>query len=339
MKGEDATYVYERRVDPELAGPFAKDPEREEFLERLNAWLVLHADAEYLPLEETLPTLHVVGAPRSGTTLLHQALISRLDLGYVDNLTATFWRAPAYGLQLAHALGLSEQRSSFESSFGRTGGAGEPHEFGYFWNDHLRYPDLAERDPDHDETIDWNYLRRIIVNMAHVAGKPLVFKPMLLVWHMEAMLRAMPLTCYAWIRRDLRQVALSLLKMRHAMFGSVERWTSLKPRDAVVLGGKDPVSQVVAQAVVLERTIEAAARRLGPTHVLEIAHADLCAEPEAVMGRVRALLASKGSEVVERGARLEPFERQKNDELEAVYGERIDAALVRVDAALDLARA
>ena len=320
---------------PSSLGRLPRTPGREEFLERLNAWLVLHADAEHLPLEETMPTLHVIGAPRSGTTLLHQALISRLDLGYVDNVTAAFWRAPTYGLQLAHALALGEQRSSFESSFGRTGGAGEPHEFGYFWNDHLRYPDLGERDAGHDETIDWSYLRRIIVNMAHVAGKPIVFKPMLLVWHMEPMLRAMPLSCYAWIRRDPRQVALSLLKMREAIFGSVERWASLKPRDAVAFGGADPVAQVVAQAVVLERQIAASAARLGPAHVVEIAHAKLCTEPDAVVARVRALLASKGAGVAEQGRRLEPFEPQTNDELEADYGERIDAELARVGAALE----
>ena len=114
MSEEKASYVYERRIDPELAGPFAKHPEREDFLERLNAWLVLHADAEHLRLEETVPTLHVIGAPRSGTTLLHQALISRLELGYVDNLVAAFWRAPTYGVQLSRSLRIGEQQSSFE---------------------------------------------------------------------------------------------------------------------------------------------------------------------------------------------------------------------------------
>ena len=75
--------------DPDALDAALADPEREEFLERLNAWLVLHADAEHRQLAETVPTLHVIGAPRSGTTLLHQALVSRLDLGYVDNLVCT----------------------------------------------------------------------------------------------------------------------------------------------------------------------------------------------------------------------------------------------------------
>ena len=339
MSEEKASYVYERRIDPELAGPFAKHPEREDFLERLNAWLVLHADAEHLRLEETVPTLHVIGAPRSGTTLLHQALISRLELGYVDNLVAAFWRAPTYGVQLSRSLRIGEQQSSFESSFGRTSSVGEPHEFGYFWNDHLRYSDLAEQDADHEATIDWEYLRRIILNMAHASGQPFVFKPMLLVWHLEAMLATMPLTCYAWIRREPRQVALSLLKMREALFGSIERWASLKPREAILLGGDDPVRQVAAQAVVLERTIHAAATRLGSDHLVEIEHAELCTDPESVAARVQTLLAGKGADVAQRGTTLQPFKPQRNDDLEGEYGERVDDAIESVAVAIASATA
>ncbi len=337
MTEEEARYVYERRFDPELAQAYAKDAEHEEFLERLNGWLVLHADAEHLPLEETIPTLHVIGAPRSGTTMLQQALISRLELGYVDNLAAAFWRAPTYGMRLSQALGVGEESSSFVSTFGRTGDLSEPHEFGYFWNDHLRYPDLAEREAGHGSTIDWVYLRRILVNMTHVAGRPLVFKPMLLVWHLEAMLEAMPLTCYAWIRREPRQVALSLLKMRKALFGSIEQWASLKPRDAEALGGDDPIRQVAAQVVVLERTIETVAARLGGDHVVEIAHADLCADPESAVTRVAELMGGKGTAPVLRGSPLEPFEPMDNDDLEVDYGERVDAALASVAESLGTA--
>ena len=179
----EARYHYDRRHDPELTGEFAKDSAGEEFLEKLNALLAPQADADYLDLDEAYPTLHVIGAPRSGTTLLHQTLASGLEIGYVNNLIAAFWRAPAYGIRLSRKLGIERLESSFESSFGRTSGIGEPHEFGYFWNDHLRYPDLSERPAGHEKTIDWAYLRRVIVNMAYESGGPMMFKPMLLIWH------------------------------------------------------------------------------------------------------------------------------------------------------------
>jgi LPS sulfotransferase NodH len=315
---------YQRRADPELSRQFSKDPSEEDFLERLNGLLAPHEEAEYLNLEEELPTLHVIGAPRSGTTLLYQLVASGLDVGYVNNLVAAFWRAPVTGLRLSRKLRLDGE-SSFDSSFGRTRAIQEPHEFGYFWNHHLRYPDLSERPEGHEDAIDWQALRRVIVNMAHADGRPIAFKPMLLVWHLEAMLRHMPRTCYVWIRREQRDTALSLLKMRQSVRGSYDAWASLRPR--ADLDGEPPWRQVAAQVVLLERAIEEAARRLGPEHLLPVRYERLCARPAAVLAEVRELLGSKGHAPALRERELAPFREQRNEALDAEFGARIDEAL------------
>jgi hypothetical protein len=320
------TYRYERRVDPELAEPFAKDAAGEAFLERLNAILAPHADADLLDLEEEYPTLHIVGVPRSGTTLLYQIVASGLDVGYVNHLVAATWRAPVYGLRLSRKLGLDRPDSSFESSFGRTQGITEPHEFGYFWNDHLRYPDLAEQPPGHETTIDWPYLRRVLVNMAHENQGPMAFKPMLLIWHLETMLEHMPLTCYVWIRRDLKQNALSLLDMRRSLLGSYDRWASLRPGGPQWLAEEPPWRQVAAQAIMLERVIERAFDRLGPRHVLPLRYEDLCAAPRETLEQIRDLLGSKGFAPRRREGDLAPFGERRN-ELEVEFGSRVEEAL------------
>jgi sulfotransferase family protein len=315
---------YQRRADPELSRQFAKDAVEEDFLERLNAILAPHEEAEYRDLEERFPTLHVVGAPRSGTTLLYQLVASGLEVGYVNNLVAAFWRAPATGIRLSRKLRLDAE-SSFDSSFGRTQGIQEPHEFGYFWNHHLRYPDLSERPAGHEETIDWPALRRVILNMAEAQGGPVAFKPMLLVWHLEAMVRHMPRTCYVWIRREQRDTALSLMKMRLGLRGSYEAWASLQP--LADLDGEPPWRQVAAQVVLLERTIEDAARRLGPDHLLPIRYERVCAEPAAVLEEIRDLMGAKGHAPARRARDLPPFREQRNEALEAEFGARIDEAL------------
>jgi hypothetical protein len=320
------TYRYERRIDPELAPAFAKDPAGEEFLERLNAILAPHADAELLELEEEYPTLHLVGVPRSGTTLLYQLVAAGLEVGYVNNLVAATWRAPVYGLRLSRKLGLDRAESSFESSYGRTRGITEPHEFGYFWNDHLRYPSLAEQPAGHEATIDWPYLRRLLVNMAHENRGPMAFKPMLLVWHLETMLEHMPRTCYVWIRRDLRQNALSLLDMRRSLFGSYDGWASLRPGGPDWLEGEPPWRQVAAQVIMLDRVLEQAFERLGPRHVLSLTYEELCSAPSETLERIRDLLGSKGCAPSMRDLELKPFEERRN-ELEAEFGARVEEAL------------
>lgn len=324
MSGQ-VRYRYERREDPDLVGPYAKDPAAETFLETLNAALAPHADAEYLDLAETYPTLHVIGVPRSGTTLLHQALASRLELGYVNNLIAAFWRAPTYGIQLSKKLGLDQLASTFESSFGRTAGIAEPHEFGYFWNDHLRYPDLNERPAGHEDTIAWSYLRRVLVNMSHRHAGPFMFKPMLLIWHLEKMVETMPRTCYVWIRRDPVQTALSLLQMRRSLFGTFDRWASLKPREPSTLSQEPPWRQVTAQVILLERTIDHASRALGSEHVHEVRYEDFCSSPERTIDAVKGLLSSKGFEPQDRAYQLTPF-TERRSELEPQYGARVEQA-------------
>ncbi len=324
MSGE-VHYRYERRQDPELVGPYTKDSATENFLETLNAILAPHADAEYLDLDETYPTLHVIGVPRSGTTLLHQALASRLELGYVNNLIAAFWRAPTYGIQLSKKLGLDLLESTFESNFGRTAGITEPHEFGYFWNDHLRYPDLSERPAGHEDTIAWSYLRRVLVNMSHQYGGPFMFKPMLLIWHLEKMVETMPRTCYVWIRRDPVQNALSLLQMRKSLFGTLDEWASLRPREPTALSHEPPWRQVVAQVILLERTIDRASNSLGPEHVHGVRYEDFCSSPERTVDAVKGLLSSKGFEPKELAPELTPFDERRS-ELEPEYGARVEQA-------------
>lgn len=318
---------YRRRIDPPLSDAFRKDARQEDFLERLNLILQPHAEAEQEPdPEEVYPTLHVVGAPRSGTTLMYQVVASGLDVGYVNNLSAAFWLAPAYGVMLARALGVDRLQSNFASTFGRTEGVGEPHEFGYFWNHFLGYPDLSERGPDHEASIDWPRLRRTLITMARDNGGPMAFKPMLLVWHLEEMLRHMPRTCYVWIRREQRDTALSLLKMRMSLFGTYDRWASLRPV-APELEGEPPWRQVAAQVVLLEQVLEDVHRRLGDAHMLAVTYARLCADPVGVLGDVRDLMGAKGHVPELRTPDLAPFTEMRNSRLDAEFGARIDEAL------------
>jgi Sulfotransferase family len=322
----DAVDRFRRRRDARLHGAFAKDPEEERYLERLNEILEPCAEADLLDLDEVYPTLHIVGAPRSGTTLLHQVVASGLEVGYVNNLVAAFWRAPVYGMALSRKLGLDEPASSFSSGFGRTHGAQEPHEFGYFWNDHLRYPGLSEQPPGHEDTIDWARLRRVLVNMAHASGRPMVFKPMLLVWHLQRMAEVMPRTCFVWIRREQKQTALSLLAMRRALYGDLEEWASLRPGGPDWLADEPPWRQVAAQVVELERGLARAYEQLGSETILALRYEELCASPRRTLERVRDLLRSRGFVPALRDCSFPEFSERRS-ELEDEFGARVEEAL------------
>jgi hypothetical protein len=298
-----------KRQEAVLEPEFRKDPGEEEFLERLNDLLGPAQEEEYRDLPEAFPTLHIVGVPRSGTTLIYQLLASHLDVGYVNNLIACFWRSPVYGIRLSRKVLSRSWRSSLSSSFGRTDGPQEPHEFGYFWSSQLGYPSLAQRPPEFEDGIDWLRLRRVLLNMAHAFGRPMMFKPFLLTWHLQRMKEVMPRTVFVHVRRDPVDTALSLVRLRRRVLGSADRWASLRPLEADELEHEPYWWQVAGQVFHLERAITEQLDRLSPSCVVEIDYEELCADPSGALEQVRELFRRNGAEVALLGgppATLEP---------------------------------
>jgi len=73
----------------------------EKYLHQFNELVAKHSWE--LP-ENTLPPIFIVGAPRSGTTLLTQVLISSFELGYIDNISSKFWTNPLMGVIISNAI-------------------------------------------------------------------------------------------------------------------------------------------------------------------------------------------------------------------------------------------
>ena len=74
----------------------------------------------YNTITEDQTSIHIIGAPRSGTTLLSQLLLSFTQVGYINNLIAAFWNAPLYGIYLSKKLLPKAYISSFTSDYGAT---------------------------------------------------------------------------------------------------------------------------------------------------------------------------------------------------------------------------
>ena len=282
------------RKEPQLAPAFGKNPAEEDFLRRLNGILAPHEQADYRDLPERFPTLHIVGAPRSGTTLLHQVVASCLDVGYINNLIAAFWRAPVHGIRLSNKLLAKVPVSSFRSRYGRTSGIHEPHEFGYFWSSVLGYDEMRQRDEAFEEQIDWARLRLTLINMAEAFGRPLVLKPFLLAWHIARLQTVMPKACFAWIRRDPLQTALSIVELRKKYTGSVETWVGLKPAEYAWLKNEPYWTQAAGQVHYVEKSIQSQIEAVGGRNVLTVDYEDLAENPRAVVRQIQELLGRNG---------------------------------------------
>lgn len=218
------------------------------------------------------PAAFIVGAPRSGTTILHQSLCYVSDVGYVDNLVARFFWYPELGLSVANELNYP-RRWRGRSSFGATQDLSEPHEFGRFWLEQLGYHSMQQQQAPGRPLAD---AAKALERMSSVAGKALLFKVFTLVWHLAEFHNAhAPRSRWILIRRELAAVALSLLKLRLSR-GAIGTWRSLVPLSA--LDYTDPYEQVVAQAIDVERWIEAELAQI-PNEAWTSVHYDvLCSD-------------------------------------------------------------
>jgi hypothetical protein len=83
------------------------------------------------------PFYFVVGAPRSGTTLLTQCLVYCYDFGYITNVAARFFSCPAVGIRMSKEILGEDYKPSFYSHHARTSTPWDIHEYGKFWMYHL----------------------------------------------------------------------------------------------------------------------------------------------------------------------------------------------------------
>jgi hypothetical protein len=288
-----------------LVGSYRLDESDEQFMERLNDALARFEEEGYAAeAEGSLPGIFVVGAPRTGTTLVVQLLASHLEIGWISNLAAAFWRAPCTGIRLHRRLLGDDLDSSFHSRAGRTDTITEPHEFGYFWRRLLGHG-LTEPEPG--SRVDWPTARRTLLHMNRAWGRPIIYKAFQLGFHITEAVAAMPRSLFVHVRRDPVDTALSILRTRVAMTGSDESWISLRPRGFEAFLDRAPAEQVAWQVLSIEKGLTRQLEQLPEANVVEIDFDELARRPGAVLARVRTALETQGCSVPRRRQPPEGF--------------------------------
>lgn len=280
------------RKDQQLSEKYKKSERFEKVISSLNKQLEI-AQNELLELKgEEFSTLHILGAPRSGTTLVSQLIPSFLDVAHINNFIATFWKAPIYGIELSKKLIPEKYASNFASDFGRTSGLNEPHEFGYFWNYHLKYDGLQQKETQHQEQIDWDNLSRLLNNMTHAFEKPIVFKSFLMGFHASRFHQEMPKSKFIYIKRNLVDNVLSILKLRNQLNGDSTTWGSIKPKQYEQLKDLNVYEQIVGQILCLENEYLNQLKNIPEGNKMIVSYEEICKNPNGFLNQVQSLLGN-----------------------------------------------
>jgi hypothetical protein len=326
--------VNEMQFDPHEHGTriarYAKNQSDEDFFLALNSVL---ASAE-LPLPGgaveggLLPMVYMVGAPRSGTTVLSQIVCRYLPVGYINNLISRFWLRPSVGIRMSTAiLGAESRREiSFQSLHGTTRGLSDVHEFGYFWRHWLR----LDHAPTHHLTpemlagVDRAGLKRALENEI-LASFQSVFamKNVICGFHAEFLTGIHPKSLFVNITRDPHAAAASILKVRKERYGSYEAWWSLKPSTyPFPVPPDDAAAEVAMQVMECRREFAEEFARPG-VHSLSLTYEDLCAEPLRAIEAICEALEGMGYVIRPLSADIPPMAPSSGTSLPASLETRL----------------
>lgn len=235
--------------------------------------------------QEVSPPIFIVGAPRSGSTVLYEALISHFGLAYLPNMAELFYRSPALLCEwMEKTLGL---RHTFrgESRFGVMHGLTGPSEAGKVIQ---RWFGAVDAEPQEASADRHRLVRNTIGQISRQQGASLVLKELHNVLRMETIHRMLPEAVFVHLRRDVLFTAQSLLLAREAINGDRSRPLGVLPPGE--FGTLSAEEQVVRQVLGIERWIEEACQSFGITRKITVNYEEFCQNTHSVLESIEERL-------------------------------------------------
>ena len=196
----------------------------------------------------------IVGAPRTGSTILYQMLTQSTDCLYIDNLVYAFSNNLPFGFWLSNILYGNRGHASFESTYGNTESLHAPSECGAFWFQWFsRDQDFAPAGSLSPEAI--KQMRTALSTVMDHYEKSVVIKNLNAGQRMQVLAQAFPNSRFIHIKRDPFFSIQSLLKARQDQAMPEDRWWSVKPKNFEELLELDYIDRIVAQVFFLEQQI------------------------------------------------------------------------------------
>lgn len=254
------------------------------------------------------PPVFVVGPPRSGTTLIYEALVGSFRFAYISNLAHRLYRTPVAATKLGLSV-IERYEPTYESTWGHISGWGAPNEGGWVWDRWFPEHDVSESGEPSPASTD--VMRKTIHAMSLLMRGPFITKNVNHSVWIPYLSRVFPGAIFVEVQRDVVASARSMLKARREDAGErrMHEWMSVKPRHWRRYERESAETQCVAQAVLLRRQIQEDVGALEPVQHVAIPYESFCESPEHWLEQVRWRLLKAGAPIRERRPAPGPFTR------------------------------
>lgn len=290
------------------SGEFERNYKLEETLEELAGILGAAEDNFVTPRFEQPqhPTTFVVGAPRSGTTLMMQWLANTGLVSYPSNFLSRFYRSVYIGARIQQMLfdkayqyrdemNLAiNQSHAFASDIGKTEGALSPNVFWFFWRRFFKFGETSYLSPEQWQHSDTAGFLQEIAAMESVFDKPFATKALICNWNLTELDRLFNKALFIYIRRSPETLMQSIYLARERFRGDASQWWSFKPPEYSQLMQQDTAHQIAGLVISIENAMAKARNQIAPERWIDIDYEEFCANPAALYESIHSKMAAQG---------------------------------------------
>lgn len=287
---------------------FRRNNSLEEFLVDLNndLWCAEKNLMKTVPLQ--YPLIFIMGAHRSGTTLLTQWL-ANLGFAYPTNLMSRFYKTPIIASKIQ--LLLTDERYNyrnelkdfnsgidFNSENGKTRGALAPNEFWYFWRRFLPFEELDYLPTEELlKKVDVDTMKSEFSGIVDVFEKPFALKGMILNYNIDFLDKIFEKAIFIYTKRDPLTNIESALKAREKQLGSIDEWYSFKIPEYEELKMLNPYEQVAGQIYHINKAVENGLEHIAEHKKMTVNYEEFCENPKKFFDELKEKLQIQGYEI------------------------------------------
>lgn len=232
---------------------------------------------------EELPTkwqpVFIIGAPRSGSTLLFQLLISNYRLAFVSNIMALFPNRLSFTASITKKEML-EVKEVKESDLGYVAGLHSPNEAGAIMRLWFEKP-LTEKQRQQ--------VRQTVARISRSLEGPMIFKNLNNSLRIDHILSVFPEARMIYLNREAMFNAQSILRARRKLGIGQNEWWSVEPDGFEQFLGKKDAEQAAWQVKKINAIVEAA-MAAHATQFVKLSYEDMTSAPEDSLKRIEASL-------------------------------------------------
>jgi hypothetical protein len=266
----------------------------------IKKWEQKYCD-KYANMSLKYQPVFIIGAPRTGSTILYQIITNQLDVLYIDNLICRFNKSLFFGFWLSNKLFKQMAHNCFKSNHGDTSMCGlhAPSECGSFWYRWLprdrHFIDFNDIDENMVEEI-----KKEVISVMNYANKPLVFKNLNMGQRLRLLYKCFPNAKFIFIKRDPVYTAQSILKAKRQLNMNDDDFWSVMPKNVKELKKMNSYEQIVKQIFYIEKQIKEDLKLFPKDQVLEIDYVQLGNNFQEIVDMCKRFIGVKERDDYER---------------------------------------